>query len=177
MLSLNNKNPIQYSLSRVFDTFIGIVISVAVNYLIFPPNNLTQMHKSLNAISKNISNSIIDFICMGKNVDLNSLRNEVINSIKFFEAYKIEFNLQINESSEFSKMSKELESLRSILSHLKTIAELDPQCSLNPENVEKLRLLNLCDMKFGNYLENHQSIIFNYHVGRILEILPHLSYE
>lgn len=96
MLSLNNKNPIQYSFSRVLDTFIGIVIAVAVNYLVFPPNNLAQLHKSLNDISEKISTVIIDFVCFEKNVDLASLRSEVIASIKFLEAYKIEFNPRID---------------------------------------------------------------------------------
>lgn len=175
MLSLNNKNPIQYSFSRVLCTFAGIVIAVAVNHLVFPPNNLAQMRKSLDSISKKISESIIEFICKGNSVDLNSLRREVIDSIKFLETYKVEFNPKVDRDNEFSIISKELESLRSILSHLKTVAELGPQCCLNPENAEMLRLLNLCDIKSEKFLENKQNIIYNYHVSKILENLPHLS--
>ena len=177
MLSLNNKNPILYSFNRVLDTFAGIVIAVAVNYLIFPPDNLAQMRKSLNSISGKISKSVAEFICMGKNVDLNSLRSEVINSIKFLESYKIEFNPKIEGGTEFYIINKELESLRSILSHLKTVAELGPLCDLSPENIEELRLLNLCDMKTGEFPENSQNIIYNYHVSKILEDLPHLSHK
>ncbi len=177
MLSLNNKNPLQYSFSRVLDTFVGIVIAVAVNYLIFPPNNLTQMRKSLNDISKKISTVIVDFVCLGKNVDLTSLRIEVIDSIKFLEAYKIEFNPKIDVGTEFSKITVELEALRSILSHLRTIEELGPRCNLSSDNIEKLRLLNLCDIKAVEFSKNGENIIYNYHVSKILNELPQLTLD
>lgn len=175
MLSLNNKNPLQYSASRVLDTLIGIVLAVIVNYLIFPPNNLLQMRKSLAAISEKISTAIEQFVCIGKNVDLNSLRSEVIDSIKFLETYKIEFKPKVDGNTDFSRISKELESLRSILAHLKTVDELGPQCILTPDNVEKLKQLNLCDVKNRQYSENNQNIIYNYHVSEILDTLPLLT--
>jgi uncharacterized membrane protein YgaE (UPF0421/DUF939 family) len=175
MLSLNNKNPLQYSFSRVLDTFAGIVIAVAVNYLIFPPNNLTQMRKSLNDISRKILAVIVDFVCLGKNVDLTSLRTEVIDSIKFLETYKIEFNRKIDAGTEFSKINVELEALRSILSHLRTIEELGSGCNLSSYNAEKLRLLNLCDVKAGEFAENSENIIYNYHVSKILNVLHQLT--
>jgi uncharacterized membrane protein YgaE (UPF0421/DUF939 family) len=175
MLSLNNKNPLQYSISRVLDTCVGIVVAIAVNYFIFPPNILAQMRKSLDAISDKISKSITEFICEGKQIDLNGLRSEVIDSIKFLEAYKTEFNPKIDRVTEFSKINEKLESLRSILSHLKTVAELGPQCRLSPENIEMLKHLNFCAIKTGEYMKNNQNIIFNYHVEKILENLLHLS--
>ncbi len=175
MLNLNNKNPFQYSFSRVLCTFVGIAIAVAVNYLIFPPNNLAQIRKRLDIISEKISKSIIEFICMGNSVDINSLRNEVIDSIKFLEAYKTEFNPKIDGGTEFSKINIELESLRSILSHLRTVEELGTGCSLSPDNAEALRFLNLCDIKAGEFPKNSQNIIYNYHVSKILNALPQLT--
>lgn len=74
MLSLNNKNPLQYSLSRVLATFLGIAIAVAVNYLIFPSNTLAQMRKKLDNISEKIIAAIVQFVCLGEIVDLNDLK-------------------------------------------------------------------------------------------------------
>lgn len=175
MLSLNNKNPLHYSFSRVLDTFIGIAVAVAVNYLIFPHSILTQMHKNLDTISERITKAISEFVCLGKSVDLNSLRNEVVDSIKLLEAYKVEFNPKMGGDTQISYISKKLESLRNILSHLKTVGELGPQCSLSPDNIERLRLQNLCDIKAREFLENSQNIIYNYHVSKILDALPQLS--
>ncbi|SHH86208.1 FUSC family protein [Clostridium grantii] len=39
MTNLSGRNPFFYSISRILDTFIGIIIAVAVNYIIKPPNN------------------------------------------------------------------------------------------------------------------------------------------
>ncbi len=175
MLSLNNKNPLLYSFSRVIDTFIGIVIAVSVNYIIFPPNNLAQMRKSLDIISEKISKPILEFICLEKNLDLCSLRSEVIDLIKFFENYKTEFKHKINRNSEFSNICGELESLRSILSHLKTIVELRPHCSLSPDNVNKLRILNPFEIKTYEFIESNENIIYNYHVGKVLDLIPKLN--
>ncbi len=175
MLSLNNKNPLQYSFSRVLDTFVGIVIAVAVNYLVFPPNNLAQMRKRLNDISKEISTIIVDFVCLGKIADLAGLRSNVIDSIKFLESYKIEFNPKLDVGTEFSKINIELESLRNILSHLRTIEELGLGCNLSSDNAEKLRLLNLCDVKAGGFSDNSEDIIYNYHISKILNALPKLT--
>lgn len=30
-------SPVQYSLLRVFETFVGIIVAVGINYLVFPP--------------------------------------------------------------------------------------------------------------------------------------------
>lgn len=45
MVNLKGKPPLQYSVNRVVDTFIGIIVSLLVNYLIFPP-------KKLNGVSE-----------------------------------------------------------------------------------------------------------------------------
>lgn len=175
MLSLNNKNPLQYSFSRVFNTFVGIVIAVAVNYLVFPPNNLAEMRKSLNDISEKISKVIVDILCLQKNVDLTGLRSEVIDSIKFLDSYRLEFNPQIGAGTEFSKINMELDALRSILSHLRTIEELGPGCSLSSDNAEKLKSLNLCEVEVKANSENSNNIIYNYHINKILNALPQLT--
>lgn len=181
MLSLSNKNPLHYSVSRILDTFVGIVIAVAVNYIIFPPNDLAQICKRIHAISERITAATVQFVCLGNNVDFKRLRKDVIDSIRDLETYKLEFKPKIGEGNEFAGISKELDSLRSILAHLKTVDELGPQCCLSPENAEKVRKLNLCDMKSSEYSHNDRNIIYNYHVGNILDslsrLIPQISEE
>lgn len=175
MLSLNNKNPLYYSFGRVVDTFVGIVIAVAVNYIVFPPNNLVQMRKNLDAISGKITTAIGQYVCLGSNLDFDSLRSEVIDLIKFIKTYKAEFKFKIDKDAEVSHISGELESLHNILTHLKTVDALGPQCSLNPGNLEKLRQLKFCDTKNKEYSENNQNIIYNYHISEILINLAQLT--
>lgn len=174
MLNLNNKNPLQYSFNRVLDTLIGIMIAVAVNYLIFPPNNINQIRKSLDAISERMLTAIIQFVYLGNGMDFDSLRSDVIDSIRSLETYKMEFKPKISGDNEFASTGKKLDSLRNILAHLQTVDELRSQCSLSPENIEKLRNINPCDIKNNEYSNNNQNLIYNYHVGKILDTLPHL---
>lgn len=174
MLSLNNKNPIYYSFGRVVDTLIGIVIAVAVNYIVFPPNNLVQMHKNIDAILEKITAAIKQSVCLGSNLDLESLRSEVIDSINLLKTYKDEFKFKIDKDAELSRIGSKLESLHNILIHLKTVDELGAQCILSPDNLEKLRQLKLCDAENKEYSENDQNIIYNYHISQILISLSQL---
>ncbi|HEX9062570.1 MAG TPA: hypothetical protein VF941_20540, partial [Clostridia bacterium] len=174
MLSLNNKNPLQYSISRVLDTFVGIAVAVAVNLLIFKPDTLTEIRKNLNTLSVKLSTIVIESICQRKSIDLNIFRNEVIDSIKYLEEYKMEFKLKTISHTELSGINNKLELLRGILAYMKIVVELMPHCSLNPENIDRLRLQNLCNINTGEFTENKLNIIYNYHVGKILDILPNL---
>lgn len=40
MLNMNGSNPVVYSISRLIDTSVGVIIALLVNYFIFPYNNL-----------------------------------------------------------------------------------------------------------------------------------------
>ncbi len=173
MLSLNNKNPIQYSFSRVLNTFIGIVVAVIVNYTVFPQNNLKQIRQNLDNITLEISKVLIAFLCSREGVDLGNLRIEIINTIKTLETYKEEFKPK--KSPELLAVNNDLESLRDILSNMRTISEFGTEFSLNTENKEKLKRLYLCEVKKCDYTENHQNIIFNYHISRILNEFSRLK--
>lgn len=39
MLNLKGSSPILYSINRIIDTFVGIIVAVSVNYFIKPPKN------------------------------------------------------------------------------------------------------------------------------------------
>ena len=171
MLSLNNKNPFQYSISRVLATLLGIVVAVLVNYLMFPPNDLSELRKSIHDISKKISDTIVQVVCSAENIDLYDLRLEVIDCIRYLETYRTEFMPKALGNKEFLSISKELDALRGILAHLKTLDELGPNCCLIQENIERLKDMNICSPKAVKYEDNHDNIIYNYHVGKILDML------
>lgn len=39
MLNLKGNNPLWYSINRLLDTFLGIIVAIAVNYFIIPPKS------------------------------------------------------------------------------------------------------------------------------------------
>lgn len=170
MLSLNNKNPIQYSFSRVLDTFTGIVIAVAVNYFIFPPHHQAQIRSRLNAVSDEVAKAAREFFCSGKAVDLNVLRAEIIDFIKFLDTYSMEFGPKANDN-EFKKTVEKLEALRNLLSHLKMAIELTDRCSLNDENINKLSTLGFCSVNIPGTQSDNENIVYNYHSGKVLDML------
>ena len=50
LLCIGENNPLQYSLFRTWDTSIGVIIGVSVNYFIFRPNYLESIYKEIRVI-------------------------------------------------------------------------------------------------------------------------------
>ena len=77
MTNLKQGAPLIYSFNRVVETFIGIFVSVLVNYLIYPPKYLDNLYKDgksliddIFAISKEVFNFNAD-------IDLSSLNIQI----------------------------------------------------------------------------------------------------
>lgn len=174
MLSLGNKNPFTYSLNRVIDTFVGIIIAVAVSYAVFPKENILKIRKNIRSISGKIQTAAIQFLSAGEKVDFDSLRDELVGSIHLLDDYKKEFNPKIKENSDLMNITEELMLLRMILKHLDTISELKPMSILNKDNIKRLAALNTGIIQDGSHNDNQkntESIIYNYHVKKLLDAL------
>ena len=76
-LSIGDANPIAYSISRILDTSVGVIIGVAVNYYIFRPNYLESIYKEIKAIEKTSIKLLKSEIEKGVNTDISSLSKEI----------------------------------------------------------------------------------------------------
>ena len=79
MVNLNGKNPFSYSINRITDTFIGIIVSVLVNYFICPPNHIRDMKKSCELIVERIGKLIEVGSLTIKDLELDVLELEINN--------------------------------------------------------------------------------------------------
>jgi len=81
---------ITYSLNRTFDTIIGILIALIVNWLLSPPEYAEDIH--------NFSNKLIDnlFICCGnffihdKEIALSTIGSEILQIENLMKNYKLD---------------------------------------------------------------------------------------
>lgn len=171
MLTLGNKNPFLYSLNRVIDTFVGIIIAVIISYAVFPNENIIKIRRNIQSISQKIQASALQFLSVGQNVDFDRLRSELINSIHLLDTYKQEFNPKMKANSDLVKITDELLLLRQILKNLDTIAELKPQSTLNTKNKDRLCALHIDFIQADYTFDEQASVVYNYHVDRLLSAL------
>lgn len=60
MLNLNGRNPYSYSLNRIIDTVVGIVVAILVNYFISPPRHYNKIREESRALQIEVNRLIND---------------------------------------------------------------------------------------------------------------------
>lgn len=163
MVNMNGKNPWQYSLNRIIDTFIGISIAVLVNYFIVPPNGLNKLHEHSLSLADNLS-KVIDN-------EIDDIKTEEIASLcKQFEALKDELKVQEEDFKFRKKEAIEIENIKKaislydeILCHLKVMKSIQNAHGLSKTIIdEECECISECGDASKNatmYIEYNLEII------------------
>ena len=77
MLNIGTNNPLTYSLGRTWDTSMGVIIGVAVNYYIFRPNYLNSIYKEIRIIETTSIKLLQSEIEKGIHMDRSFLKKEI----------------------------------------------------------------------------------------------------
>jgi uncharacterized membrane protein YgaE (UPF0421/DUF939 family) len=169
-----DKDLLHYSINWIIVTFIGIVIAIVVNELIFPPNSLIQIQRDIREIAADIKNAVTELLCRDNDVNLDDLRGRIIKSIDTLETYADEYKKKARKSSDFAYVKDKIELMMRVMSNLDTVDKIGQECSLNSDNTSKIKALKLCSVERRQYENNDKNIIYNYNVGEILDALPQL---
>lgn len=125
MVSLNHKNPLEYSLNRILDTVVGIAIAVAVNYVVFPPNNSKQIKKDFASLKKRIL-ELSTRSASGDIIDLRGIEKEITDLQALVDTYLNEYRPKKEAQKVMEGINCELEVFQEMLVHLKLIQKLGP---------------------------------------------------
>lgn len=160
MVNLTDKTPLIYSTSRLLETFIGIIVSVLVNYFLFPPKYLEILyHMKLNILN------ILDTLCQNKlndskDIDLDTLKKQISNYQNLLKSYSLEITGKKLDSTEIKDLNNSLDLFTEAYEHLNVINSIKcPVCfkDMNTENINNIiytyhmkNLLNIIDTLKGN---------------------------
>ncbi len=126
MVNMKEQNPFIYSTTRMLDTFVGVAIGIAVNYFVFPYNNLSQIHEQLYKVKAYVETEIDPetgiIVLEPLRAMLLTLRDE-INLYKqeariqrkdraVFEVYERAFQLYWDAFEHFKHIEKVVEELK-----------------------------------------------------------------
>ncbi|MFA9397029.1 MAG: aromatic acid exporter family protein [Clostridiaceae bacterium] len=124
MTNLRDVTPFTYSYMRLLETFIGISITVTVNYFLNPPNILKNLEESSNKIINHISSTTKDYLQLNKDIDINELSNEISNFEKYLKTYKSEIRYNKHDKQILSELETSLDYFKKISLHLNIISSL-----------------------------------------------------
>ncbi|WP_052447287.1 FUSC family protein [Clostridium polynesiense] len=172
MINVSAKTPMEYSLDRSIDTFIGIIIAVLVNYLIFPPKIHQRIEEESRDIEKNISEKLDN---LAKNYilkeveDLRLLLDKYSTLVKSLEQEDIIYKEEDYELEKYTYLLKRYEVIYVYLETL-TLVNIS-KCSINKENLESLH--NITGEEYiyseNSIMNNEENIIYNYNIRKIIQ--------
>lgn len=175
MLSLQDRGPVVYSLNRTFDTFLGIIVAVLVNYFISPPEYIGKVYEARIAIVDRIFTFVQDKLCNNKEIDLQSMNDEISKLEEILKICLSELRIKKQEVLGMDRIKNSIEVCKDIYMHLKITESLEKGYSLNEENYIKVKELFQCDIDVEKSDDDINNIVFNYHISKIIEGLNQLK--
>jgi uncharacterized membrane protein YgaE (UPF0421/DUF939 family) len=175
MVSLNGRNPLSYSLNRILDTFIGIIVAAIINYFVFPPDYLPKIHRTISKLSLKTEQIIKDLLLM-KSINLIEYEQELAEVNELFQRSSRDEQIHFppkksRENVAISEIQKQLTGFNQLLLHFQIINQIPYQSDLNPANSQKIKITPKWNISTSRSFSNSEiDIIFNYHIQEILSL-------
>ena len=155
-LGIIDSNPAYYSIQRVMDTSVGVVIGVIINYVLARPDYLEITDKSLKNARRIVGECVKSGI-RKKISKLETIYQKLVDEMKYT---KNQVNIDIIEN--------EILLYKSINHHIKSIQLIDEEIYINNDNYLKIKEMYNVDI-LNWKIDNEKSPVFNYHLSKILE--------
>lgn len=167
MINIGSESPLEYSVHRIIDTSIGVVIGVCVNYFICRPNYLKRIYNEIRVIESKAIELLKEEIEKGAHANISPLKHEITKLEGLYKNYleELEYSIEDNNNEEINETIKRC---KQIYLHLQVLENMKYKCYLDEETY--IKTVDLCDGLDG-YIEvkNDISPVYNYHIKMIIE--------
>lgn len=166
-LNIGDANPIVYSLSRILDTSIGVIVGVAVNYFIYRPNYLESIYKEIRIIEKTSIKLLKSEIEKGEHADISSLKSEITRLEGLYKNFLEELEYS-SEDIENKEINNTIKRCKQIYLHLQVLEQMKDKCYLNKENYIKSKSI-YDTLPKDIEIKDNTSTVYNYHISSIID--------
>ncbi|WP_343346500.1 FUSC family protein [Terrisporobacter petrolearius] len=166
-LNIGDANPIVYSLSRILDTSIGVIVGVAVNYFIYRPNYLESIYKEIRIIEETSIKLLKSEIEKGEHADISSLKNEITRLEGLYKNFLEELEYS-SEDVENKEITNTIKRCKQIYLHLQVLEQMKDKCYLNKANYIKSKSI-YDTLPKGIEIKDNTSTVYNYHISSIID--------
>lgn len=169
---LNNEGArIPYATNRLLDTFIGITVSVLVNYFIAAPNikkSFLEAKIHLHELSKDL---VYNIVSNQGEINLEDFSKEFLSLENNFSLYKQELDMNVSNNHISEASINILTMMAEINKDIRTILTLDMRPILNEHNSKLFNDLYSVNFTPHSRENDEMDIVYNYHLKRILKNL------
>lgn len=177
-LDYSQETPLLFTYNRLLATFIGILVAVAVNLLLFPYHRTKDNDKRFVWLKIRLFEGLTDLLLDHKRMDLSILQKDCDTLQEHLEKHSAEYKLFTRKGDQILEMQKSVTLYQDILRHVVMVQELPEECwRLNAQNQTKLSVLTSFTHTetVGEIAESEQVLVYNYHVGHILDCVQQVE--
>ncbi|GAA3649193.1 FUSC family protein [Asaccharospora irregularis] len=172
-LGIGTADPVYYSIHRIIDTSIGVIVGVGVNYLIYRPNYLHEIYNEIKVIENTSIKILKSEIERGIPIDIAYLKGEITKLEALYKNFLDELQYS-NDEIDNKEINRTIKICKQIYMHLQVLEHMKDKCYLNKENYVKSKdLYN----ELANDIEIKDDIspVYNYHISMIIENINELQ--
>lgn len=168
-----NSTPIVYSIQRVIDTSVGVIMGLIINYSVARPNYYDNTMNEFKKVRTLCKESLKNILTGEKDLNINSIENVIKLSEAFYSKLIDELNYSRGNFN-LDIIDKSLDLCRQIYFHMKSIELLEKKLFLTKDNYKKLRKLYKNENILLEINEN-ESPVFNFHLNKIIDKIEKLE--
>lgn len=171
-LDYSQETPLLFTYNRLLATFIGVLVAVAVNLLLFPYHRTKDNDKRFIWLKIRLFDGLTNLFLDHDQMDLPTLQKDCNTLQEHLEKNSAEYKLFARKGDQVLEMRKAVNLYQDILRHVVMVQELPETCwCLNAQNKAKLSVLTPFTHaeNEGEVAQPEQILVYNYHVGHILD--------
>lgn len=160
-------NIFDYSLVRTWDTSVGVIIGLTVNYFIQRSKYFEIMGKDIVKVRTEFFKLVECAIADNKDIDMQTVDSKVEKMERLYRKLVLEVEYS-NKNMDLGDFEKSLNICKNISLHLNAIKLIEGDVSLSSENVDKIKKIwpKAC---INRNIDDGEHPVFNYHIRMILK--------
>ncbi|WP_027632698.1 FUSC family protein [Clostridium hydrogeniformans] len=171
VMSHSQVAPHEYYFIRLTETFIGIVIALAVNYIIFPPKPSHDVEKSSRALIDDIFTYLENHLNSKDPINTTDLYHSLKTYIDCLDIYSKELKPKRRDLLDINKLNLLKENFIEALSHISALENLAKDSYISSNNHKILSEKYFRTIKLKPYKDSTNNIVYNYHLEKLISLL------
>lgn len=159
--------PLVYSIQRIIDTSIGVIMGLIINYSVARPNYYDNTINEFEKIKSLCEESLRNIVIGKRDLQLDSIENKIKTSETIYSKLIDELNYS-KGSFNLDIIDKSLDLCRQIFFHIKSIELLEKELFLTKDNYKRLKKLYKNEQILLQINED-ESPVFNFHLNKVIE--------
>lgn len=169
--------PLQYTINRVIDTVIGIVIAVLVNMFIYPPNIVKKIKQAHYDVKTDILMVLEHILSCSENHPcyLQKLEESCRDLKKNIMVYEKEIMVSNAKEEEVLEIRNLVSAYWDIYENFKDIYKVGDANKVNAANSQLLKDCGLAFNKDRKSINKELEVVFNFHLSSALQQMKELG--